>query len=61
MAKVSRKKEKSAAVVTVFGPGKMMPRGRRDIANWMIVTALRLISQGKNYTTGRFTARYLYR
>lgn len=53
-------KTKTAAVVTINSPGNMHAKGRRDIARWLIRTAEDLIKLGKEYTTGRFTARYHY-
>lgn len=51
---------KSAAVLTIHGPGKMTKRGRRDIAKWLRKCADDLEQYGDAYTNGRYTARYLY-
>ena len=54
-------KYKSAAVLTIKGPGRMTSKGRKDIVTWLRDQASFLSKHGKEYTTGRFTARYLYR
>lgn len=51
---------KSAAILTIKEPGKMHAKGRRTLADWLRAQATMLIKEGKNYTEGRFTARYLY-
>lgn len=61
MASITRKKLKSAAVVTIHGAPAMTPRGRLQIATWLRRQASILLKDGKKYTPGRFTARYLYR
>ena len=53
--------EKSAAVVTIHGAGRMTARGRRDIAGWLRRHAAWLMKHGGEYTRGRFVGRYLYR
>jgi len=50
---------KSAAVITIKKPGAMTKRGRKSIAAWLRRQA-RYLDRGTNYTTGTFTARYLY-
>lgn len=54
-------KEKSAAVLTIFAPGKMTPKGRKDVAEWLRLSAKNLVKYGDKFDTTRFTARYLYR
>ncbi len=57
---MAKTKEKSAAIITIKAPGKMTAKGRRDIAKWLRRHADMLLKDGKNYTEGRFTGRYLY-
>jgi len=52
---------KTAAILTIHKPGKMTYLGRKGIAEWLEIQALNLRTLGDEYTTGRFTARYLYR
>jgi len=54
-------KEKSAAILTVHGLGRMNPKGRKDIAEWLRQQAKNFIKDGHLYSDGRFTARYLYK
>ena len=54
-------KNGTGAVVTIKGPGNMTPKGRRQIAAWLRNVADGLVRDGRNYTFGRFRARYLYR
>lgn len=58
MAKAKRK-DKSAAIVTIYRADEMTARGRRQIAAWLRRHAEMLTSEGKNYSK-RFTGRYLY-
>lgn len=51
---------KSAAVISIFSAPKMTAKGRRQIAAWLRRHADMLVKEGKNYTEGRFTGRYLY-
>lgn len=51
---------KSAAVLTVFGAGRMTAKGRRDIAGWLREHAKFLLKHGAEYSE-RFRGRYLYR
>lgn len=62
MAKAKRKsrKERTAAIITIHGPGKMTKRGRRDIVNWLRRHAAMLAKDGDKYTEGRFTGRFIY-
>lgn len=55
-----KKREQSAAVLTIFSPGKMTPRGRKDIAAWLRRHASHLLKHGNDYTEGRFTGRFIY-
>lgn len=61
MARKAKAKERSAAIVTIFDAAGMTPAGRREIAAWLRRHAAMLLREGKNYTAGRFTGRYLYR
>jgi hypothetical protein len=54
------KRQKSAAIVTIFRPADMTPAGRRRIATWLRRQAGFLQTHGKRMAT-RFTARYLYK
>lgn len=54
-------KVQSAAVLTIRHAPGMTPKGRRDIARWLHKQADMLLAEGKNYTKGRYTARYLHR
>lgn len=51
---------KSAAILTIKEPGNFHAKGRARLAKWLRDQATMLMREGKNYTTGRFTARYLY-
>jgi hypothetical protein len=55
-----KRKEKSAAIVTIKSPGKMTKRGRQDIAQWLRRHAEWLVKHGDEYTDGRFTGRFIY-
>jgi hypothetical protein len=55
-----RKVIKTAARMTINAPGAMTAKGRRDIATWMRRQADHMLKQGKQYTTGRFTAAFNY-
>lgn len=52
--------KKTAAIITIKSPGKMTPRGRKDIVTWMRKQAAHLHKYGKHYTDKRFTARFIY-
>ena len=54
------KKDKSAAVMTVFDAARMTKRGRKAVAAWLRRQAGFLDAHGADFS-GRFTARYLYR
>jgi hypothetical protein len=56
---VVKKKEKSAAIVTIKEADRMTPAGRRRVAKWLRAQADMLVKEGKNYSP-RFTGRYLY-
>lgn len=60
MVRRNARQVKSAAVITIKGPGRMTARGRRDLATWMRAAAKRLTRDGELYTDGRFTERFLY-
>jgi hypothetical protein len=60
MATKRKTKEKSAAVISIFAASEMTPKGRREIAAWLRRHADMLVKEGKKYTSGRFTGRYLY-
>lgn len=51
---------KSAAVLTIHSPGKMSAKGRRGIVQWLQRQITHFRQYGSDYTTGRYTARYLY-
>ena len=55
------KKEKSAAILSVFKAPEMTKKGRKDIAAWLRRQATNLLRYGDKYSETRFTARYLYR
>lgn len=54
------KKTKTAASLTINGPGRMTTRGRKDIIAWLRQQANHLARDGKNYTTGQFRAGFRY-
>lgn len=56
---MSKTKEKSAAIITVFAAEKMTPAARRRIAGWMREQAKFLEKHRKEFSP-RFRARYLY-
>lgn len=56
----TKRKPKTAAIVTIRAPGKMTKRGRRDIAVWLRQHANWLLKHGDEYTDGRFTGRFIY-
>lgn len=56
-----KRRQKSAAVLSIFDAPRMTARGRRDIAAWLRRHASWLVKRGAGYTNGRFTGRYLYR
>lgn len=56
-----KRKEKSAAIITIISPGKMTKRGRKDIAAWLQRHAKMLVKDGDKYTEGRFIGRFMYR
>ena len=51
---------KSAAVLTIHAAGTMTPKGRRQISDWLRKQADMLVERRRDYTHGRYTARYLY-
>jgi hypothetical protein len=54
------KKDKSAAILTIFDAAKMSAKGRRQIAAWLKRQAAFLEKHAKELAP-RFRARYLYR
>lgn len=58
--KKKAKREKSAAIVTIYDAPRMTAKGRRQVAAWLRRHADILVKDGKDYTNGRFTGRYLY-
>lgn len=58
--KAKTKKYRSAAVLSMFRVPTMTTKGRIAIATWLRKQATMMVSNGKAYTPGRFTARYLY-
>lgn len=55
-----KRKIKTAATLTIHGPGRMTPRGRKDIIKWLRAQAGHLEKHGKNYTEGRFRVGFHY-
>ena len=60
MAKKPKRRDKSAAVITIKSPSRMTKRGRKDIADWLRRHATMLVKDGDKYTNGRFTGRFIY-
>lgn len=54
------KKEKAAAVLTIFDAASMSPKGRASVVNWLTKQAV-LLDQHSDQLSKRYTARYLYR
>jgi len=54
-----KRKEKTAAIVTIFNASDMTKKGRRQIALWLKARANDLLQHGDELA-GRFRARYLY-
>lgn len=53
---------KVAASFSIDRPGKMTPKGRKEIALWLKQQAKNLEKYGKDYNdTGGFRARYYYK
>lgn len=52
---------KTAAILIIKAPGKMNKKGRRMIAGWLKRQARHFIARGGLYTTGNYTARYIYK
>jgi hypothetical protein len=59
-AKASPRRLKTAATLTIHGPGRMSARGRRDIIAWLKKQAAHLARHGEQYTDGRFRAGFHY-
>lgn len=59
--KAKAKREKAAAVLSIFDAPGMTARGRLEIAQWLRECARDLRKHGDLYRAGRFTARFLYR
>ncbi len=56
-----KRKERSAAIVTIHDAPNMTPKGARDIAAWLERTAKMLRDgEARKVLAGRFRARYLY-
>lgn len=55
-----RKSEKTAASLTIHGPGKMSRAGRKDIIAWLRQHADHLAKHGDEYTDGRFRGSFRY-
>lgn len=53
-------KLKTAATLTIHGPGRMTKKGRADIIRWLQQQAKHLAKHGKDYTDGRFRASFRY-
>lgn len=56
---MKKKSDKSAAVLSLFSVPAMTAKGRANIAAWLRRQATMMLREGKNYTEGRFTARYI--
>ena len=56
----SKRKERTAARISIESPGKMTAKGRRDIVAWLRRHAAHLLKHGGQYTEGRFTGRFFY-
>lgn len=63
--KRSMKKEKSAAILTIFDISKMTPKGREAIINWLKQQVNNIKKyhhvNGKEGFAHCYTARYLYK
>ncbi len=57
---MSKAKDKSAAILTIFKAPEMTKRGRKQIAEWLRRQA-RFLEQNGDELASRFRARYLYR
>lgn len=57
---MTKKLEKSAAILTIHRAPDMSPEGRRDIASWLRRQAGFLERSAKQMAS-RYTARYIYR
>lgn len=51
---------RTAARVTIFEPGKMTPKGRRRIVEWLVQQAYWLENYGKKFTRKVVSASYHY-
>lgn len=56
---VNQKRDKIAAVFTLFDAPKMSEKGRQDIAAWLRRQASFLLKHHKELAS-RYTARYIY-
>ena len=58
---VTKRKEKSAAIVTIHNAPKMTAKGRRDIAKWLRMHADRLVDGKKFVKAGKQDHTLLWR
>jgi hypothetical protein len=56
---MTKQKQKSAAIITVFDPANMTVKGRKAVAAWMRKQAS-FVEMHPKQLSKRFTARYLY-
>lgn len=56
---MTKKVEKSAAILTIKDAPNMSAKGKKEIAEWLRRQAKMLIKDGDKYAKN-FTARYLY-
>lgn len=53
-------KESVVAMLTIQKAGTRTPQERKQIAEWLRMQAETLLKEGKNYTEGRYVARFIY-
>lgn len=56
---MANKKEKAAAIITIFDPANLSPKGKRAIVKWIREQATFIEKYNKEMGP-RFRARYLY-
>lgn len=57
---MTKKVEKSAAILTIFDAAKMSEKGRKEIALWLRRQIGFLLKHNKELSD-RYTARYIYK
>ena len=55
---MKKKEPRAIATLTMYGIGDMKYQKRMQIAKWLREQAKQVVQIGKEYTRGRFTARY---